>query len=526
MLEFYEAVATLADIPDLHAARWPERTALIFEDRTISYGELAERSNQVANALLAEGLALGTRVAMLGYDSERSYEVLFGCAKAGMVIAPINWRLEPSDIAYIIQDSDAELLLIAPEMAALVEGFLADCARLRRVVVLSGDCGRHTGYENWRNGQRASRPELDIAASTPVVQVYTSGTSGRPKGVVLPHGSFIDLIREIVRAGDELIDWKTEDTSLLALPTFHVGGLWWAIQGMINGARAVVLPTFTGGRSLEAIPKYGITKLAFVPAMLRFLLSEPAAANTDVSSVELVIYGGSPMPRPILEKATALFKCRFSQNYGLSETCNMAIFMSSSEHRDLSNPKLDAAGKPLRGVSVRIIDDQGRDLPPRQIGEIAFKTPGRMLEYWKLPQETARTLVNGWVHTGDAGYVDEDGFVHVTDRIKDVIISAGENVSPAEIERVLMQHPDIDDVAVVGIPDDRWGEVPMAHVVKRPGSELTKAQVLAFARKRVAGFKQPRVVEFIERLPRNPSGKILKRVLREPYWVGREKRVN
>ncbi|PTL81637.1 long-chain-fatty-acid--CoA ligase [Vitiosangium sp. GDMCC 1.1324] len=526
MLEHYDAITTLADIPDLHARATPDDIALIADGRRSSYAALAERSDRVANALIAAGLSRQSRVAMLGTDSEYAYELLFGCAKAGMVMLSINWRLEASEIAYIVQDSEAELLFITREMAATVEAFLPSCPRVKAVIVFDEASERYPVYHAWRDAHPGRREANQIDGAQAVVQVYTSGTSGRPKGVVLSHGCFLDVIREVVRSGDELIHWKTGDVTLLALPSFHVGGLWFAIHGLVNGATNVIMKAFTGAAALELIEKHAITKVAFVPAMIRFMLSEPTCRTSNLSSVDQLVYGGSPMPRPILERAREVFKCRFTQNYGLSETTNMAVFLPSAEHLDPANPRLKAAGKPLRGVSVRILDPDGRELPPGQVGEIAFKTAGHMLEYWKLPEETRKTLVNGWIHTGDAGYVDEDGFVYVTDRIKDLIISAGENIYPAELERILVQHEEIADVAVIGIPDDRWGEVPIAIVVRRPGSALTKAEVMGFARKHLASFKMLRTVEFIDALPRNPSGKVLKRVLREPYWAGREKRVN
>jgi acyl-CoA synthetase (AMP-forming)/AMP-acid ligase II len=526
MLEHYDAIRTLADIPGLHARMTPGHTALIADDRRVTYAALAERSDRVANALVAEGLPRQARVAVLGMDSEVSYELLFGCAKAGMVLLGINWKLEAREIAYIVQDSDAELLFITPQLASMVEAFLPSCPKLKRVLLLDGVSERYESYQAWRDARPALRDALPIQSHEAVVQVYTSGTSGRPKGVVLSHGCFLDVIREVVRAGDELIDWKPGDITLLALPTFHVGGLWFGVHGLVTGMTNVIMKAFTGASALELIEKHAITKVAFVPAMIRFLLSEPTSRTANLSSVDQLVYGGSPMPRPLLEKARTLFKCRFTQNYGLSETTNMAVFMPAKEHEDPANPRLKSAGRPLRGVSVKILAPDGRELPAGQPGEIAFKTAGHMLEYWKLPDETRRTLVDGWIHTGDAGYVDEDGFVYITDRIKDLIISAGENIYPAEIERLLVQHEDIADVAVIGVPDDRWGELPIAIVVKRPGSEVTKADVMAFARKHLASFKMLRTVEFVDALPRNPSGKVLKRVLREPYWAGREKRVN
>lgn len=526
MLECYEAITTVADVPGLHAARRPEQTALIFGDRRVSYRELALRSNQVANGLIDLGLQAGARAGLIGFDCDKSYEVLFGCAQAGIVLVPVSWRLEPDEITYILQDAEVEVLFVSAEAIATIEPLMGSCRRLRTLIVLDASVNRHIAYDTWRDACAPDRTQQAINPAQALVQVYTSGTSGRPKGVVLAHRGFIDLFREIERAGDEFIDWQPDDASLLALPTFHVGGLWWAINGLINGIQNVVMTTFNPTLALELIEKHRVTKLAFVPAMLRFILSEPACSHADVSSVRLVIYGGSPMPRPILEKSQRLFKCRFAQNYGLSETSNMAVFLPPTAHGDLSDARLNAAGRPLRGVSVRILDRHGRELPAGEVGEIAFKTPGSMLEYWRLPQETAETLVEGWVHTGDAGYVDVDGYVYITDRIKDLIISAGENIYPAEIERVLMEHPDILDVAVIGVPDDRWGEVPAAYVVKRPQAALTRSTVLAYARKRIAGFKLPRTVEFIDKLPRNASGKTLKRVLREPHWLGRERRVN
>lgn len=460
MLEHYDAIATLADIPALHARAHPERTALIAEGRRVSYGALEERSSRVANALIAEGLPRQARVAVLGTDSESAYELLLGCAKAGMVMLSINWRLEASEIAYIVQDSESELLFITPELTAMVEAFLSSCPRLKRVIVLDGASERYPVYPAWRDARPERYEASPVDKGQAVVQVYTSGTSGRPKGVVLSHGCFLDVIREVVRSGDELIHWKDGDTTLLALPTFHVGGLWFGIHGLVNGATNVIMKVFTGASALELIEQHAVTKVAFVPAMIRFMLSEPGSRTANLSSVDQLVYGGSPMPRPLLERAQGLFKCRFTQNYGLSETTNMAVFLPSEEHLDPTNPRLRAAGRPLRGVAVKILGPDGGALPTGQVGEIAFKTAGHMLEYWKLPDETRRTLVDGWLHTGDAGYVDEDGFVYVTDRIKDLIISAGENIYPAELERILIQHEELADVAVIGIPDDRWGSCP------------------------------------------------------------------
>ncbi|MBA3772880.1 MAG: long-chain-fatty-acid--CoA ligase [Ramlibacter sp.] len=522
MQNFYETIRTLADIPDLHASG----TALIFQGRCTSYPDLSAAANRIANAMAAQGLTPGGRVAFLGLDSDKSYEILFGCARAGMVFVPVNWKLNADEMEFIVRDAECELLFVTPETAQAAQDFRPRCPRLRAVVIVGGTAPGFAGYTDWRDAEPSSKPDRAVDPGAPVVQVYTSGTSGQPKGVVLAHSGFIDTVREIVRAGDEFIEWTAGDVTLLALPTFHVGGLWWAVQGLINGAANVVMKTFNSAEALVAIAELKITKLAFVPSMLRFLLSDPASATTDLSSVGLIIYGGSPMAIPLLENAQALFRCRFAQNYGMSETTNMAIFMPPSEHAAMTGQRRNAAGRPLRGVRIRIVDSAARDLPPGESGEIFFHTPTRMLEYWKRPEATAETLIDGWIRTGDAGHIDADGYLYITDRIKDLVISAGENIYPAELERALLTHPGVEEVAVIGIPDRRWGEVPIAYVVPVPGSGLTKADILAHARSHIASFKMIYDAILIDRLPRNSTGKVLKRVLREPHWAAQDRQVN
>ncbi|CAN7673231.1 long-chain-fatty-acid--CoA ligase [Trinickia sp. LjRoot230] len=524
MHNYYDAIQTLADVPDLHG----NAPALIFGECTATYDELSANANRVANALVDLGLAPGARIAFVGLDSEKSYELLFGCARAGMVFVPINWKLGVDEIAFVLDDAETQALFVTPELVEAARTWCSKLGRVRTAIVMDSSTSQEgfIDYSTWRDAASTERPTFSATPDAPVVQVYTSGTSGRPKGVVLAHRGFLDLIREIVRAGDEFISWRPGDVGLLALPTFHVGGLWWTVHNLVNASAGVVLKAFGGAAALAAIERHRITKLAFVPAMLQFVLSEPAVASTNLSSVDLIIYGGSPMPAPLLAKAQSVFRCDFAQNYGLSETTNMAIFMPPSEHAAMSGERASAAGRPLRGVQLRIVDRERRDVAPQQRGEIVFNTPSRMLEYWKRPKETAETLSDGWIFTGDAGYLDADGYLHITDRIKDLIISAGENISPAELEQALHMHPQIEEAAVIGIPDRRWGEVPVAYVVTKPDSGLTKGDVMAHARAHIASFKMLYDVFLVERLPRNSTGKVLKRVLREPHWVGHDRLVN
>ncbi|HKX46454.1 MAG TPA: AMP-binding protein, partial [Planctomycetota bacterium] len=359
-----------------------------------------------------------------------------------------------------------------------------------------------------------------------VVQMYTSGTTGRPKGVMLAHRSFFAIRRALRAAGEAWIGWRPEDRSLLAVPAFHIAGVWWALAALDEGATTYVLPSFVPKDVLAAIERHRITQTCLVPAMIQMVLAEPACARTDFSSLRTIVYGGSPIPAVLLRTALATFGCGFAQIYGLTETGNTAVCLFPDDHRDLAGERVRAAGRPYPGVRLRIAGPDGADLPPRAVGEIWIHSPANMKGYWKRPDATAETLVDGWIRTGDAGFLDERGYVFVEDRIKDMILYAGENVYPAEIESVLCAFPGVAEAAVVGVPDERWGERVLALVVPQPGASVSKRELLAHARANLADFKVPKAVEFTGPLPRTPSGKIQKALLRAPYWEGRERRVN
>jgi acyl-CoA synthetase (AMP-forming)/AMP-acid ligase II len=297
------------------------------------------------------------------------------------------------------------------------------------------------------------------------------------------------------------------------------------MTGLNAGATNVVMDAFAGWRLLEHIERERVTKVCMVPAMIQVALSEPRAPTTDFASLGHVVYGGSPIPRSLLERALSTFGCDLVQIYGLTETGNTAVCLRGEDHLDLGSERLKAAGRPYPGVALRVIDGQGRDLPAREVGEICIRSPANMVGYWNRPEATAETLVDGWVHTGDAGYLDESGYVYVHDRIKDMVLYAGENVYPAEIESVLCAHPAVREAAVIGVPDERWGELVKAVVVLNEGASVRVRELLAFARASLADFKVPKSVDFVDALPRTPSGKIRKAVLREPYWAGRERQV-
>ncbi|MEU1511070.1 long-chain-fatty-acid--CoA ligase [Streptomyces sp. NPDC005811] len=503
---------TLSRTTGRHARLRPATPAIHCEDRTLTYGQLHEGSNRVAQAIRAAGLVPGDRVAYLGKESEHYYEILFGCAKSGTVLVPVNWRLTAPEVSHILQDSGTRLLFLEEEFSAAVE-------TAPETVVLLGE------FERWRGRHPAEEPEDEATPDTPVAQLYTSGTTGLPKGVVLAHRSFFAIRDALADAGLDWIDWRDGDIALIGIPGFHIGGLWWATQNLDAGTTVVAMRAFDARRAVDLIRDLGVTTACVVPAMLRMMLTEPGVRTADFTTLRKTVYGGSPISEALLEESLAVLDCEFAQIYGLTETGNTAVCLPPAAHVP-GGPLMQAAGRPYPGVRVKVIDGEGRELPPGAVGEVCLHTPARMLGYWGLPDRTAETLVDGWIHTGDAGHLDEDGHVVIRDRIKDAVLVAGENVYPAEIENALEGHPGVVEAVVVGAPDERWGEYVHAFVVPDPEHPPTPRELHTYLVPRLAGFKLPARYEFIDRVPRNPSGKILRRALRDRFWDDSARKVN
>ena len=523
-----DGLRTLADLPRALAAEAGEAPALRFEGRTTSGAQLDERSSRVANALTDLGLAPGARVAYLARDSARIYELLFGAAKAGCVSLGVNWRLAPPELRFILEDSEAQLLVVGSEYAALAAELSDALPELRAVIVLEdADAQRGwPGFDAWRDAASARDPRREGDEDEVAVQMYTSGTTGHPKGVMLAHRSFYAVVRSMRAAGDPWIGWSAADVALSGFPSFHIGGLWWAMTALSHGACLVVLDSFDARQALRALREERVTKTCMVAAMLQMILAEPESATADFSALDSIVYGGSPIALPLLKQSLAVFGCDFAQIYGLTETGNTAVCLRPRDHDDWESERMTAAGAPYPGVRVKVIDAEGAELGPRAVGEICLHSPANMLGYWKRDEATRESLRDGWVHTGDAGFLDEAGYVYVCDRIKDMIIYAGENLYPAEIESALCEHPAVLECAVIGVPDERWGEVPKAIVALRAGAEATAAQILRQAKERIAAFKLPKSLDFVDALPRTPSGKVKKAELRAPFWAEHERQVN
>jgi long-chain acyl-CoA synthetase len=353
--------------------------------------------------------------------------------------------------------------------------------------------------------------------------MYTSGTTGLPKGVMLSHAN-------ICGAAAVAADWGLSPaaTALVCMPLFHMSGTSWGLVALYRGSRLVLLRDPEPAAVLTAMGSEGVTHALLVPAVIAMLLAHPACATTDFSALELVLYGGSPISVELLTAGMDRLGCRFLQLYGLTESTGLATMLTPEDHvSDTRERLLRSVGRPGPGVQLSIVDpDTGRPVRVGDVGEVWLRGDNVMRGYWGNQEATDDTVRDGWLRTGDAAYLDEDGFVFLHDRVKDMIVSGGENVYPAEAERVLRQHPAVADLAVIGVPDDRWGETPKAVVVPVPGSAVTEAELLEFVRERLAHYKCPTSVDFVDELPRNATGKVLKRALREPYWAGQARRVN
>jgi long-chain acyl-CoA synthetase len=389
----------------------------------------------------------------------------------------------------------------------------------------AADLPRHAG---WRDSGSTDDPGVEVDPAAPALQLYTSGTTGKPKGVMLSHRNILSGRRDAMRESMPWNEWLEGDVNLVALPVGHIGGVGWAIVSFFNGARTLVHRDFVPSRVLEAIEQQGVSKLFLVPAALHMLLLQPRVREIDYGRLRFILYGASPIALDLLREATEVFGCGFCQQYGMTETCGTIVYLPPEDHDPAGNERMRGAGLPMPGVEIRVVDPQTRaPLPARRVGEVETRSVANMVGYWNRAAETSETIdAAGWLRTGDAGYLDEDGYLYIHDRFKDMICTGAENVYPAEVESAIFGHPDVLEVAVIGVPDPKWGEAVKAVVVPRPGTSPDPRDILDFARTRLAGFKVPKSVEIVPALPRGPTGKLLRRVLREPYWAGHERRVN
>jgi len=515
---------TLADMIRERAADHAAAPAVTAGDASVTFAELDRRSNQVAQALDAAGLGHGDRVAVLDKNVPEFFELLLGAAKLGVVLAAVNWRLAPVEIAHILNDSTARVLLVGAEFLPVIEEIEAQLATVELVITTEAGTAR-PGFAEWRDAQPADDLHRPVSPDDVAVQFYTSGTTGLPKGAMVAHRAMFSL----VTAANRALRLSDQGVCLVAMPLFHIAGAGWGVICLIDGAHSVLLREVDLDAILATIEREGITHAVFVPAVLQMLITHPQIGATDLSSLDTILYGASPISEDVLVKSLEIFGCRFLQAYGLTETDGAVVLLPHEDH-DVGGPnahRLRAAGIPIPGVELRVVATDGAESPVGDVGEVWIRSPSNMAGYWNMPDATAAALTpDGWFRSGDAGYLDADGYLYIHDRIKDMIISGGENVYPAEIESVLMGHPAVADAAVIGVPDAKWGETVKAIIVRAPGADLTERELIDYCSGRLAHFKCPTSVDWAELLPRNPSGKILKTELREPYWRGHQRRVH
>ena len=509
-------ILTFEDFLRHWADERPERVALRQDDRSDNYAQLEDRTARIASMLLAAGLKKGDRIAWIGKNSDLYFSLFYGAARVGIVMVPIGWRLAPAEWVYMVKDAETRILFTG-------EGF--DGAG----DALFGRVERVIGEDEARALIDATA-RVEFAAAGPddaVLQLYTSGTTGNPKGAVLSNRNLFALRKHAEGSDQAYTKWDDDEVVLVAMPCAHIGGTGLGIMAVAAGLPAFVLAEFTPDAVFDAIETGGVTRLFIVPAALHIMLQQPRCTQVDYSRLKYILYGAAPMPLELLRQCMTVFNAEFIQVYGMTETTGTITMLPPEDHDPNGNARMRSAGKPLPGVEIRIVDGAGEDLTPREVGEIWTRSSNNMVGYWNLPDATKGTVADGgWIRTGDAGFLDEDGYLFIHDRVKDMIISGGENVYPAEVESAIFGHPDVLEVAVIGIPDDKWGESVKAICVPRPGASIDSDSVIAWARDKIAAFKVPKSVDVIAALPRNATGKILRKDLRAPYWEGRERQVN
>ncbi len=480
----------------------------------LTFSELNESCNRLANALHAADVQKGERIGFLLMNSAEFMEAYFAAAKVGAVVVPLNWRLVPDELEFILKDSGTTRLIFGEEFVATVSelhsrGDKTDIKQWLQVTADAALTPFAESYQKFRDASDSSEPTIAASGDDMLYIMYTSGTTGLPKGVVHSHNTSIWSIITVAAT----TYFHEQDRFLGALPMFHVGALLPLTLNIYRGATSIVMRSFDPKLAWELIQNERITTGLAVPAMLNFMLQVPEFEKYDFSSLRWILSGAAPVPVSLMETYAEL-GIEIHQIYGLTETCGPACVIDAEN----ALAKVGSTGKAFFHTDVRLAKSDGSDCSPGEPGEILIRAPHVMLEYWNQPEATAETVVDGWLHTGDVAVTDEDGFIYIQDRMKDMIISGGENVYPAEIESVLATHPSIVEAAVIGQADEKWGESPFAIVVSKDAS-LTAESVMAYCDEKLAGFKQPKRIEFTDQIPRNPSGKILKRILRDEYGV-------
>ena len=493
-------------IPDM-ARHWsdkaPNKAALIDGGRVVTYAQLNDRSNRIANTLIAAGIRSGSHIGYLGKNSAAFFEIWIGVNKAGCSFTPLNWRCAPAELVEVVQDAQTPLIFAGPDFTELAE-------RVRRAAEITVQIVPETELDTWSLHANAADP--GIALTGGALLAYTSGTTAAPKGVQISYGALVRWFHAAVT--ESSVSWTSDDIGLMVMPNFHLAGTLVSLPSLYSGASLAILPAFEPAAFVAAVATQRPTGTCLVPTAIQLVLDHASAQPGDFKSLRRLLYAGSPIGQQTLKQALEVFGCDFVQFYGTTETFIVTL-LRPEQHR-LDDPNLlKSCGQPMRGVDLRIVDPNGRDVGSGMAGEVLVRSPWMFSGYRNRPEATATAIIDGWYHTGDAGTRDEDGNLFLVDRLKDMIVSGGENIYSADVEHALSGHPSVKWVAVVGAPDDKWGERVVAFVVPHPGRPVEVSDLMSHCRGLIAGYKVPKEIHHTDALPLTASGKVQKAVLRQ-----------
>jgi len=509
-------------------SRYADQTAVVFKDTRLSFSQMDLRVNRLSHGLLSLGLAPGHKVAVLLNNSVESAICLLSIPRAGLTYIALNSRHSSREHADILNDAEADAVIVEAEFIDRIEPILPTVSRLKHVILVGGRHNDCLNYEELVADQPETLPEVDVDDDTDIERIqYTSGTTGRPKGVVWTFTTGYNVLTSTLLNMDQPIGPHTVNLNIG--PLTHAAGLMFMVY-YSRGATNIILPGFDEQKILTTIERERVNSLLLIPTMLYRLLMFPDLKSYDLSSVNRIWYGTAPMAVDRLKEGIRIFGNVFRQNYGMTEIAQPITYLGPEDHivdgSEAQMKRLSSAGRPAMGVELKVVNEDGANVKPGEVGEILLKSNKLFKAYWKMPEESAAAFKGGWFHTRDMATVDEEGFVYIVDRKSDMIISGGFNVYPREVEEVIMAHPGVAETAVIGIPDDIWGEAVKAFIVPRKGVKLTEEEVIQYCREKLAGYKKPKSVDFVKEIPKNVYGKVNRRALKEIFWKDLDRQVH
>jgi long-chain acyl-CoA synthetase len=517
-------IGTFADIVYRQSLLRSDKVAYIYGDEQLTYAQFNSKVNSLVHALQDLGLKKGDAIGLLSWNC-LDYAIIYGAAmKGGYIISRFNPRLQAEELDYLINYSEVKTLFVGLELISVTEGLRPKIPNIKNFISLEKSAPDMMYIRDLLNAHSDEEPYVNVEEDDGFFIIYTSGTTGVPRGAVYSHRNAWDDARTYIIN----LSIQPNDKHIQVSPMFHIAGDTMVRSILYMGGCNIIMKSFDPAVTLQLIHQHKATHISIVPTHLVAMLALPDVKKYDISSLKYIWYGGSPMPVEVLKKGLETFGLIFGQGYGQSESGPAICHLPKEDHDVLGKPeekRLASVGQPDIGVQVRVVDEKGNDVDIGELGEIIVRSKHNMLEYWKKPKDTSTTIVNGWLHTGDIGRYDEKGYIFLVDRKKDMIISGGENVFPREVEEVLYRNPKVHEVAVIGIPDNYWVEKVHAVVALKKDAQATSSELIDFAKKSLAGYKVPKSVEFMDALPKNAAGKIMKRELREKYWADQERRI-